>query len=342
MATAKKLPSHNYRVRVYDKMLGKYKSFTAPTKKAAELKALDYLNNLSNELCSAVTFKEATEKYIEAKRAVLSPTTIHGYEVMLRCNMERLHNVLLEKLTVQLAQDWINDLTVNKTAKTVHNVYGLFTAVLTYNDVNFRFNKIKLPAKTKKFKRLPPVDVIVETFKGSEIEIPVMMGLWLGMRASEILGIKLKDIEGDILTINRVRTTVGKDELVKEHAKTYGSNRQLRIPKPILQLIKEKELQPDDFIVGMKQSNIYTRFTRQMKKAGYSISFHDLRHVNASVMAALNIPDIYAMERGGWSNTTTLRSVYQQTFDSTRDRIDKQIDNYFSEIYDTKYDTKAE
>lgn len=34
MATAKKLPSGSYRVRVYDKNTGKYKSFTAEMKKA--------------------------------------------------------------------------------------------------------------------------------------------------------------------------------------------------------------------------------------------------------------------------------------------------------------------
>ena len=81
-----------------------------------------------------------------------------------------------------------------------------------------------------------------------------------------------------------------------------------------------------------------------MKGAGYGITFHDLRHVNASVMAALGIPDVYAMERGGWSNTTTLRSVYQQNFTDERNRIDKQIDDYFAGLYDTndiKNDTSA-
>ena len=57
-------------------------------------------------------------------------------------------------------------------------------------------------------------------------------------------------------------------------------------------------------------------------------------------MAKLNIPDIYAMERGGWSNTSTLRSVYQQTFDDDRQRVDKVIDDYFQSVYDTKHDTK--
>ncbi len=50
-------------------------------------------------------------------------------------------------------------------------------------------------------------------------------------------------------------------------------------------------------------------------------------------MAALGIPDIYAMERGGWSNTATLKSVYQQTFDSNRKAVDKVIDDFLSGIY---------
>lgn len=44
MATAKKLPNGNYRVRVYDKSTGKYKSFTAQTKREAERAAAEWLS----------------------------------------------------------------------------------------------------------------------------------------------------------------------------------------------------------------------------------------------------------------------------------------------------------
>ena len=44
MAKAKKLPSGNWRCRAYDKETRKYKSFTAETKKEAELMALEWLN----------------------------------------------------------------------------------------------------------------------------------------------------------------------------------------------------------------------------------------------------------------------------------------------------------
>jgi integrase len=42
------------------------------------------------------------------------------------------------------------------------------------------------------------------------------------------------------------------------------------------------------------------RFKRLLEKNGLPhMTFHDLRHMNASVMAMLRIPDKYAMERGG-------------------------------------------
>lgn len=62
------------------------------------------------------------------------------------------------------------------------------------------------------------------------------------------------------------------------------------------------------------------------------MTFHDLRHVNASVMVQLGVPDKYAMERGGWSTTSTLKSVYQHTFTTEREIIDKRIDDYFNDI----------
>ncbi|SHM39284.1 hypothetical protein SAMN04487860_10478 [Ruminococcus flavefaciens] len=51
-----------------------------------------------------------------------------------------------------------------------------------------------------------------------------------------------------------------------------------------------------------------------------------------SIMLMLGIPDKYAMERGGWSTDSVLKSVYQQTFSSERKKIDKIIDGYFNGI----------
>ena len=69
-----------------------------------------------------------------------------------------------------------------------------------------------------------------------------------------------------------------------------------------------------------------------MKRNGIEMTFHDLRHLNASIMLMLGVPDKYAMERGGWATDSVLKSVYQQTFSSERQKIDKMIDGYFNGI----------
>lgn len=71
------------------------------------------------------------------------------------------------------------------------------------------------------------------------------------------------------------------------------------------------------------------------------MSFHDLRHLNASIMVLLGVPDKYAMERGGWSSTSVLKSVYQHTFSDERKAVDERIDKYFNDILDTLLDTTA-
>ena len=133
---------------------------------------------------------------------------------------------------------------------------------------------------------------------------------------------------------------VGREVVYKERAKTYTSNRQLKLAAPIMELVKAADRKPDEPLIPFNRDQIYGRFTKAMSAEGYHISFHDLRHINASVMAALGIPDLYAMQRGGWSNTATLKQVYQQTFDDERINVDDKIDRYFCDIYATKYDTK--
>ena len=70
MASARKLPSGNYRVNLFIGMENgkrKYKSFTAPTKKEAELLAAQY----------NVERKEKTEKRIDGKG---SNRALHRHE----------------------------------------------------------------------------------------------------------------------------------------------------------------------------------------------------------------------------------------------------------------------
>lgn len=61
---------------------------------------------------------------------------------------------------------------------------------------------------------------------------------------------------------------------------------------------------------------------------------HYLRHISASVMLQLNVPDKYAMARGGWKTDSTMKRVYQETFSEERKRVDRLVDDYFNRVTD--------
>ena len=76
------------------------------------------------------------------------------------------------------------------------------------------------------------------------------------------------------------------------------------------------------FLFDFTAMALYRRFIRLQTEAGYSgIRLHDLRHINASVMLALHVPEKYAMERGGWSSNKTLQTIYQHTYSDAENRL---------------------
>lgn len=343
MATAKKLPSGNYRCRVYDNKTKTTKSFTAPTKKEAEYLAAEWLSGRKPKPTIDKIFLEACEDYVALKSEILSPTTLDKYRCIFEKQItEDFRQAKLSSIDGIAIQAEINQLSAKYSPKTVHNIHGLISAVLRTYVPGLHYN-ITLPKIQKHFRDIPTAEEIIPIFHGDEIEVFVLLAVWQGLRESEILGLKKSDVKDGILTINRVvvRVTGGKI-IVKDTAKTVESRRPLLLPKRIQELIAAVPVGDDDFLTALTGNAIYKRFILRMKKAGYpGITFHDLRHVNASTMHLLGVPDKYAMERGGWSNSATLQKVYQETFSSERLTVDQRIDSYFENIFATKLATKS-
>ena len=118
------------------------------------------------------------------------------------------------------------------------------------------------------------------------------------------------------------------------------STRDIHIPDYILELIQAQPHEADtDFIIPWTTKAVYNKYKRLMMKNGIDLTFHSLRHINASVMLMLNIPDKYAMERGGWATDNVLKSVYQQTYTSMLQTVDEKIDDYFNGIVNAENET---
>lgn len=349
MAKAKKLPSGSWRVRLYigkdDAGKPQYKSFTAPTKKEAEAAAAMYSVQRKREQTGDMTVGEAIDRYIESKENVLSPSTIRSYRSYRKSYLQALMGVELEDLDNKIVQAAVNRDALDKSPKTLRNAHGLLSAALGVYlpDLTLRTT---MPAKEHKIREMPTPAEVMDLVRGTPIELPCLLAIWMGMRMSEVRGIRYSDISGDILTIRHTKILVEGEDIVRDQTKNYTSTRQLRLPAYILELIEQSRDGNDgEYIVTLSGAAIYCRLKRLLAKHGLPhIRFHDLRHLNASVMLKLGVPDKYAMERGGWSTDGVLRSVYQHTFDDKRREIDDQIDEYFRKLIDkndTKNDTNA-
>lgn len=333
MAKAKKLPSGNWRVQVFAGMVDgkrKYRSFTASTKKQAEYLAAEFAAGKKAENDEIMTIKEALKEYISSKENILSPSTLEGYNAILKNRISLIADIPVSSFTSVDAQKYINALSAENSPKTVRNTWGLIVSSITMQQPDKRLF-VTLPAPKKVIKELPTPQQVMMAVKGTSVELPALLAMWLSLRMSEVRGIKYGDIKNGVITIQRVKLYVNKTDVVREQTKTYESTRQIRLPKYLIDLIGEGS--KNDFVINQTENMIYKKFVSCIEKAGLPhMRFHDLRHMNASIMLQLGIPEKYAMERGGWSTNSTLQNIYQHTFSSEREVIDQKMNDYFESL----------
>lgn len=351
MASAKKLPSGQWRTLVYDytDIAGKrhYESFTAETKKESEYMAAEFaVNKKRISKPRNLTLNEAINEYITNSDAVLSPTTIQGYEKIRRNSYQELMDVPLKNLTQELLQIAVNNEAKRPSKrnskdiktiapKTVRNSYGLLAAVINRYRPDFDCN-VKLPASENHIKELPPPEKIMSIVKDTEIELPVLLAMWLSFSMSEIRGLKKSSINNGYITINEVVVDVNCEVIRKKQAKAFTRIRKHQIPEYIQYLIDKTDPNVNE-LVTLSGHAVYMRFKRLLEKNNVPhMTFHDLRHINASVMAMLRIPDKYAMERGGWKTDKVMKKVYTHTFSEEREKVDVVIDDYFEKVLGIK------
>ena len=284
-----------------------------------------------------ITLYEAIDRYIANSDGILSKTTIEGYRKIQRNRFKGLMGLRLTDLSNEALKSAVNAESKLQTRsgkpispKTIKNAFGLITAVLNEYIPDMTVH-VALPQPEEKIIELVDAKTIFELVRGTDIELPVLLSMWLSFSMSEIRGLtKSKSIRGNYIIVQEVVVDVNGKSIRKEKPKTTSRVRMHRIPPHIRILIDQV---PTDQLVPMPRHSIYYRFTHLLKKEGLPhMTFHQLRHLNASVMAMLNIPDKYAQERGGWKTDRVMKKVYTHTFSKEREAVDEIIDRYFENI----------
>lgn len=351
MANKAKKRGRSWRVLVYDYTdeAGKkhLRSFTAPTKAEAELLAAEFMRTKRERVkaVEAGTVGSLVAQYIEMMEPTLSPSTITVYRRAQHNAFPELMQMPVAKLTAQKVQAAINAEVARPkqrtgrplSPKTIRNEWGLVSVALS-ELAGLRFSP-KLPTYQVHRKDLPEPAEVIKAVSGTDVELPVMLALCLSLTMSEIRGLKCSDISDGVLTINRVMVDTDNGPVLKDTAKTATRLRKLVLPPFLWQLINLStayqnwlKTGSDGLVEPRGRAAIYHRYQRIMQKAGITMTFHDLRALNASTMLALGVPDLYAMERGGWKTPAVMKTHYQQTLNEKRRSVDASINQYFESI----------
>lgn len=335
--TPVQLPSGSWRCQVM--VNGQRISVVDQNPAVAHAKALAMKAGIIHKSKSpkAMTVGDAIDRYIESKDSVLSPATVAGYKRLREHALQDLMGVRLSMLTQEAVQRAVNKMAKDKSPKSVRNAHGLLSAALAVYRPDMVL-RTTLPQKKRYEAAVPSgedVQAIMEAVRGTKEELPILLAVWLGLRMSEILGLKGEDVDENVLHIRRALVDEG-----EKGTKTYGSQRDLPLPDYIRGLMDPK---PGEHLVKLTRRALYCRFQAVCKKAGVQhYRFHDLRHINASVMLALGIPNKYAQERMGHATDNMLKTVYQHTMSAESIETAQQVDNYFINILHTILHTNSD
>ena len=332
---AKKLPSGRWRCRVYDGTdpAGKkiYKSFTADSKKEAELLAAKYAASRKATASKDRTLADAYARYIEIKKNTLSPATVREYSRAAKADFPELMPLRLSRLTQEAVQSAVNVMSANHSPKSVRNAHGLLSAVLSMFAPEIRLNT-RLPQSRKPDLYVPTeqdVENLIRSIRGTELEKAVLLAAFGSLRRSECSALMISDIEGNIVHVNKAIVLGSDKQWTLKQPKSKAGYRDIKMPDFVIERLKPA---PNGRIVNIMPATITDYFADVRRKFNLPhFRFHDLRHYQASILHAMGVPDKYIMERGGWSTDSTLKNIYQHTMSDKRKQVEDDIVQRFEE-----------
>ena len=343
---AKKEASGKWRCRAYlgtDADGKKHmKSFTADTKKEAEYLAMQYLQEYKHKKkvekrrsADEITLREAYDKYIAAREASLSPSTIEGYLKLQRNGYLELMDMRVCDITqddIQRATDIMN---IIRGPKTIHNYHGLLAAVIhsVRPDMPIRTNLKRIENPDYHIPEEDDIHIMINAVKHRpNLLNGILLAAFGSLRRSEICEVDASDIdfEKGIVYVKRAMIHDRHKKWVTSVTKGKDSKREVTMPIEVLDLLPK-----EGRICNYKPGSLTNQFILLGKKlfGKQRYRLHDLRHYQASILHALGIPDQYIMARGGWKTDHTLKSVYRHTMTKERQKFEDKICDYFSSTF---------
>ena len=347
MPKAHMLPSGSWNVIVYagkdNAGKRKYESFTAPTRREAELQAAQWSLRRSVRP-EDLSVSEAVDRYIQTNEQVFSPSTAKKYRSLASCHFGEIAPIPLRRLTSAQAQAWVSSLAKTLSPKSVSCAYGLLTATLSQLAPDLSLH-VRLPRRIPKEIRIPTPDEVDLLIREApdDFKAVLVIASTMGLRRGEIAALRWSDVQGNALSVTRAYVQ-GPDKLWTVHApKTNAGIRLIPVPPPAVPYLTPPEgADPDAEIVPYSPDAIPRRFERLTARLRLPYHFHALRHYYDSVLLSLGVPEKYIMARMGHATPSMSRQVYAHIMQDRDAQITDQINEYFKQKSATQNEMQNE
>lgn len=193
--TPKRLPSGSWHIQL--RLAGRSISITEPTEKAcvkkAQLIKAEHLAGKDTRTMdrSVRTLERLLESYIKAKRQVLSPSTVRGYEAIRRTRFLAYKDRDPEKI---VWQRMVSDESRLCGPKTLRNAWALVSAALAYSGQPVPAVTLpQISGDEHPYLEAEQIPVFLDAVRDKPVEMAALLGLH-GLRRSEMCALTWADI----------------------------------------------------------------------------------------------------------------------------------------------------
>lgn len=318
---------------------------------------------------SYLTFRELTKEYLEIQKDKISITTYITYEQRVKVINEFLGDIKLKDLNTKILEKFYhylkNDFVSSRTKKKLGNtslqhyytlVNGIIEQAIKWDYIktnpNSKIDKPKRDRKEIEVYSKEEVIQLLECIKNEPLKYQVIiyLALDLGCRLGELTALTWNDINFETreVTINK-STQFIKGKVVEKETKSLHSDRKIFISDTTLSILKKfkKEQMMNKLKLGSKWNNsnrVLTTnfgddihhdtpskiFKKILKKYGLkNITFHGLRHTNASLKIREGIQTQIVSRSLGHSSVQITDKYYshffEEEFKEVSNILDKEI-----------------
>lgn len=332
--TAKKLPSGSWFVRV--QVNGEIYPITKPTEKEAiaEAMAIKAGNKFPESAAKEKTVEQAITDYIKARKDVLSPATVRGYNTI---KDNRFRSTMRTKITTISPEKWqaiVNAEARRCSAKTLKNAWGLMSSVI--RESTGKTVQVQLPQvipNEAEFLDDSEIKLFLEEVRGKDVEIAALLAL-SSLRRSEIAALMWEDVDLEKGRIYVRGATVPNEDhklVRKKETKNSTSRREVPIIKPLMDAMTAAEPKTG-LVVKFHPATVLRKIKSVCVSAGIPVvGIHGLRHSFASLAYSLKIPEKITMEIGGWADEATMRKIYTHVANKQREDYGKDYLAFFDQ-----------